>query len=151
MKRFIRGLHIALAISLVFIGCEKDMIFIFTPVDYGPHGDPPIIEVESIRKTGSPVINGFMHDGTFRRAQGMAISGNIMYRFFTTGMCKTYDITNLGKPVEIATFQLGSYGDNNHANSGQFYTDKNGETYVYISGMGKDNAHCIGTCTDDIS
>ncbi|MBQ8070229.1 MAG: hypothetical protein IJ202_05225 [Bacteroidales bacterium] len=122
--------------SFFAIGCEKDTIFNFEPVPYGPHSDPPIISIEGVRKTGTAVLNGFMHEGIFRRSQGMAISDGVLYCLFTTGMCKTYDISDIDNPKPLGTFELGSYSDNNHANSAQFHIESNGEKYVYISGMG---------------
>lgn len=136
MKRFLSRLILSLAAFSGLVGCDEDDVFDdFVPVDYGLHGDPPVIEVKSVRKAGTSVVNGFMYEDSYRIAQGMAVSESVMYRFFTTGMCKTYDVSNLDAPKEIATFKLASYSETNHANSGQFYTESDGERYVYISGL----------------
>lgn len=126
----------AIATVSGLVCCDKeDTIDEFVPVEYGPHGDPPVIKVSGVRKMGSSILNGFMYEDSYRIAQGMAISDGVMYRFFTTGMCKTYDVSDLDNPTEIATFKLASYSESNHANSGQFYTESDGEKYVYVSGL----------------
>jgi hypothetical protein len=120
-----------------FYGCNADLYLPTDPDVEAYYQDPMIIRVGSIKKVNSKVIsNGFYLDAIHRRAQGMAISDSVLYRFYTTGMCKTFDIRDLERPAEIATFKLGSYNDSNHANSAQFYTDNEGRKLLYLSGMG---------------
>lgn len=135
-NRLCRKLFGLITISLFSAGCSGDIILSLEKEQLFPVFDPAVITIGSIRKTGQNVANRLSFDGTIQRAQGMAISDSVMYRFFTTGLCQTFDITDVDNPVEIATFKLGSYGSSNHSNSAQFYVDNNGEKLLYLSGMG---------------
>lgn len=87
--------------------------------------------VKSITRTGEGIENKYLG----RAGQGMAVRDGIMYRLYNTGLCQTYDITNLAKPKKIASFELGSHVNSNHANSAQSCLDENGEVLLYVSGL----------------
>ena len=90
----------------------------------------------SIRKTGFNMINNLEIENRFFQCQGMAINGNIMYRLHSSGICKTYDISDIDNPVPLHIFHLGSYMWSNHCNTAQFYKEDD-NTFLYIAGSNK--------------
>lgn len=73
---------------------------------------------------------------TTRAAEGMAVFGNYLFRFYINGLAKCFDISS-GYPVLISSFQLGSHALNdNHCNCAQFansVVSGNAFPYVYIA------------------
>lgn len=67
--------------------------------------------------------------------QGVSVRDSIMYRLYDTGLCQTFDISNLAKPLKLATFELGSHMPTNHANCAQSFIDDNGDLLLYVSGI----------------
>ena len=54
---------------------------------------------------------------------------------YDTGLCQTYDMTNLDSLSRIATFELGSHMNSNHSNCAQFGQDEEGAPLLYVSGL----------------
>ena len=67
--------------------------------------------------------------------QGVAVRDKVMYRLYDSGLCQTYDISDLGDPVKIASFGLGSRHSLNHSNCAQFCVNDDGDTLLYVSGL----------------
>ena len=91
----------------------------------------------SIKKTGFNIVNSINYQGLDRSAQGMAIENKVMYRFPNTGICETFDISDIENPIPISLFELGSYMHNNHCNSAQFlprFSDEE-NSYLYVAGL----------------
>ena len=88
-------------------------------------------KVELIVKTGKGVDN---RCDTWS-GQGGAIRDRILYRLYDTGLCQTYDITDLARPFKIAKFELGSHMLGNHANCVQSCVDTVGNVFLYVSGL----------------
>lgn len=88
-------------------------------------------KVDLIVKTGKGVDN---RCDTWS-GQGGAIRDRILYRLYDTGLCQTYDITDLARPFRIAKFELGSHMLGNHANCVQSCVDTLGNVFLYVSGL----------------
>lgn len=85
-------------------------------------------------KTGNELKNSTSTENGTKSGQGIAVFNNILYRLFDTGVCQTYDITDLNHPVIIKTFKLGSYSSLNHCNDAQFMPDTD-RRILYIAGL----------------
>lgn len=90
-----------------------------------------LIEVKHIYKIGDGIENncqGFS-------AQGVFVKDSVMFRLYDSGLCQTFNVSDLTKPVKIGAFELGSHNYSNHANCAQGYVDENGELLMYVSGL----------------
>lgn len=88
-------------------------------------------KVKAIIMTGTGMENRFQG----RAGQGMAIHDKTMYRLYDTGLCQTFDLSDIANPQKKASFQLGSYGSLNHANCAQIRLDDHGDILLYVSGI----------------
>ena len=68
-------------------------------------------KVKAVIMTGTGMENRYQGRG----GQGMAIHDRIMYRLYDTGLCQTFDLSDLAYPKKIASFELGSHASSNHA------------------------------------
>lgn len=66
--------------------------------------------------------------------QGVAIHDKVMYRLYDTGICQTFDLSDIMNPVKLETFNLGSKMNSNHSNCVQSRVDENGDILLYVSG-----------------
>jgi hypothetical protein len=75
----------------------------------------------------------YMEGSTARAAEGLAVYGDYMFRFYINGLAKSFDISS-GHPVLISSFQLGSHALNsNHCNCAQFANSvAYGNTFPYV-------------------
>lgn len=89
----------------------------------------------SIKKIGNGIDNSCRFDNRNLSAQGFAIWQKVGYRLYDTGLCQTYDMTNLDSLSRIATFELGSHMNSNHSNCAQFGQDEEGAPLLYVSGL----------------
>lgn len=96
-----------------------------------------VVDSYSIRKTGFNIINSINFQGLNRSAQGMAIDNYVMYRLYDTGICQTFDISDIENPIPICQFELGSYMQSNHGNCAQFLPRFSDEeySYLYVAGL----------------
>ena len=58
----------------------------------------------SIKKIGNGIDNSCRFDNRDFSAQGFAFWQNVGYRLYDTGLCQTYDMSNLDSLSRIATF-----------------------------------------------
>ena len=67
----------------------------------------------------------------------MAINDHVMYRLYDTGICQTFDISDIDNPIPISHFELGSYMQSNHCNCAQFLQKSSSEEflYLYVTGL----------------
>ena len=89
------------------------------------------LEVQKICKTGEGIENicqGYS-------AQGVMVKDRVMFRLYDSGLCQTFDLSDITCPQKIASFELGSHIFSNHANCAQGYMDENGEFLMYVSGL----------------
>ena len=104
-------------------------------VDYiGFDNNEKVEEKLHIRKTGLSVNNCLTFNGEDQYCQGMAIKHNVMYKLHTSGVCQTFDVTNIDNPLPISVFKLGSFMPTNHSNCAQFSNDSE-DSIIYISGL----------------
>lgn len=130
----------------VFSYCSKtDSIFIEQPIGQQESSVPipntlkpsaPKTIIDSLWKIGEEFSNYYYYDGKKLSAQGIAIIGNNLYRFFERGICESFDITNLNEIQRISTFKLGSFSSSNHCNCAQIYITPHKDTLLYLAGMG---------------
>ena len=88
----------------------------------------------SVWKTGTNMVNKLTFENANRSCQGTAIKDSIMFRLYNTGICQTFDISNIYAPLPLHVFKLGAFRSNNHCNCAQFRTD-NETTLLYVSGL----------------
>jgi len=88
-------------------------------------------KVKAIIKTGDGIENKCQPWS----GQGVAVKDKVLYRIYDSGMCQTFDISDLTAPTKIATFALGSNMNSNHANCAQSCLDENGDMLLYVSGL----------------
>ena len=92
----------------------------------------------NIRKVGTYTVNSLTYKGINRSAQGMAINGNVMFRLYNTGVCQTFDISDIDNPIPLHVFELGSFWHKNHCNSAQFIKKslfEQAPSLLYVSGL----------------
>lgn len=89
----------------------------------------------SVKRIENGIGNSCRVDNRTYSAQGFAIWQNVGYRLYDTGLCQTYDLSDLDSLSRIATFELGSRMTSNHSNCAQFGLDENGEPLLYVSGL----------------
>lgn len=89
----------------------------------------------SVKKIGNGVDNSCQFNNRNYSGQGFAIWENVGYRLYDTGLCQTYDMSNLDSLSRIATFELGSRMARNHSNCAQFGQDEDGAPLLYVSGL----------------
>jgi hypothetical protein len=88
-------------------------------------------EVQQIFKIGEGIENKCQG----LSAQGVIVKDHVMYRLYDSGLCQTFDLSDITKPVKIASFELGSHKYSNHANCAQGFVDENGDLLIYVSGI----------------
>ena len=61
----------------------------------------------------------------------------ITFRFPNTGICQTFDVSDIENPIPISQFELGSYMQSNHGNCAQFLPRFSDEecSYLYVAGL----------------
>jgi len=91
--------------------------------------------VSKIRKIAGGIDNLGDYDGHRFSGQGFAVHDSIGYRLYNTGVCSTYDLSDIEAPKKISTFYLGSYMPKNHSNCAQFGADSLGNPLLYVSGL----------------
>ncbi len=89
----------------------------------------------SVKKIGNGIDNSCQFNNRNYSGQGFAIWENVGYRLYDTGLCQTYDMSNLDSLSRIATFELGSRMALNHSNCAQFGQDEDGTPLLYVSGL----------------
>lgn len=89
----------------------------------------------SVKKIGNGIDNSCRFGNRDFSAQGFAIWQKVGYRLYDTGLCQTYDMSNLDSLSRIATFELGSHMNSNHSNCAQFGHDEDGVPLLYVSGL----------------
>lgn len=144
MKRLSLALAFLLALGLSCPACvakdieqrmeEKE---IEKKLEGGEVLEPVVIEPEDTTKVDLIVKTG---EGMENRCntwsgQGGAIQGKVLYRLYDTGLCQTYDISDLAHPRKIAYFELGSHMLGNHANCAQTCVDSLGNVFLYVAGL----------------
>lgn len=87
-------------------------------------------DIYTIRKTGLNVINNLTYNGRFLSSQGVAISDDILFRLYDSGVCQTYNISDIDNPIPLNIFELGSFYSSNHCNTAQF-----GSNDLYNNGI----------------
>ena len=98
---------------------------------------PVVIQPDSTVKIDVIVKTG---DGMENRCggwsgQGCAIHDKVLYRIYDTGLCQTFDISDLAHPAKIDSFALGSHMTSNHGNCAQSCVDTAGNVFLYVSGL----------------
>lgn len=93
----------------------------------------------TIRKTGLNVNNSPTHNGRTLSSQGAAISDVILFRLYDSGICQTYNISDIDNPIPLNIFELGSFYSSNHCNTAQFASKNlynNGiPLLLYVAGL----------------
>ena len=89
----------------------------------------------SVKKIGNGIDNSCQFNNLNYSGQGFAIWQNVGYRLYDSGLCQTYDMSNLDSLSRIATFELGSRMNSNHSNCAQFGHDEEGAPLLYVSGL----------------
>lgn len=92
---------------------------------------PDSSKLELIVKTGE----GMENRCAGWSGQGAAVQGKVLYRIYDSGICQTFDISNLAHPAKIDSFALGSQMIANHANCAQSCVDTAGNVFLYVSGL----------------
>ena len=93
--------------------------------------------IVTVRKIGLNMRNGLKYEGRQYAAQGVAIWDKTLYRLYDTGICQSFDISEIEKPLLISTFPLASYQKTNHSNGGQFLSIREttiDSPFLYVSG-----------------
>lgn len=93
------------------------------------------IVLESCTKVNYDLANDYRVNNVTRSGQGMAISGNKMYRLFDTGICQEISIADIQRPMPVSSYKLGSYGAENHCNCAKIDHTVDGESIIYISSV----------------
>lgn len=141
-------LYVIFLVILPIVGCTKPSLYI---EDCNANNNKKY----NICKTGLNISNSLTYNERHYQCQGMAINGNIMYRLFASGICQTYDISDIDRPVLLNVFRLGSNIWSNHCNAAQII-EENGQILIYIAGLDKkcfvesisiDNSKLIQTIT----
>ena len=102
-------------ISLLLLSCNTDDLD-YRLIDYWN------VDGVVIKKYDNKVMPNYATlDGSSLTAQGCAISGSIMYRFYNGGYCKAFEISDDFNIRLVTEFQMDSYHDGNHMNCAQFY------------------------------
>ena len=116
-------------------GCKRigyDIQEFFPPIS--DDATPPPIVI-SVKKIAQGIDTSCQFDSRKYSAQGFAECMGIGYRLFDSGICQTYDLSDIESPRKIATFSLASRGSKNHSNCAQFDLDVNGNPILYVSGL----------------
>ena len=138
LKRWIAvaaGFIVSLATARTLTGCERigdDIQEIFPPES--EDGTPPPTVI-SVKKIAAGIDTSCQFDGRNYAGQGFAECLGIGYRLYDTGLCQTYDLSDLESPRKIASFALASRGSKNHSNCAQFGLDEDGNPLLYVSGL----------------
>lgn len=93
------------------------------------------IVVDVIRKTATNIVNECYFQNHYYPAQGIAINNKTLYRLYDTGICMTYDITDVNHPSLLSTFELKSRRAKNHCNCAQILQLDDDKVYLYIAGL----------------
>jgi hypothetical protein len=91
----------------------------------------------SVKKIGHNIQNGLNYNGRHNSAQGASIRKQTLFRLYDTGICQTFDITDIENPSLISTFKLASFQETNHSNGCQFSFREGNEldsTLLYVTG-----------------
>ena len=95
----------------------------------------------TMRSFGKDIIKSYVRypnqDSPYLSGQGCAIYGNNLFRFHQNGLCDVFDISDVDNVTMVSQFELGSYYESNHANTGSFGTIIDADTnmpYLYVSG-----------------
>lgn len=88
-----------------------------------------------VKKIGLNISNYCSLKGVLYSSQGVSINNGVLYRLFDSGICQSYNLSDINNPLLISTFELASRGTNNHCNCSQFYYDNNTGLLLYISGL----------------
>jgi len=90
----------------------------------------------TIGRVGQAVVPQYVtYGGSDLAGQAVAIYGNIMFRMYNKGYCKTFEIDDGFGIKAIGSFELGSFDSDNHANSAQFsdVIADTGYPYLYVA------------------
>ena len=82
--------------------------------------------------------NSLIYKGVNRTCQGVAIKDGVMYRLYNTGVCQTFDISELDCPQPLNMFELGSFLSTNHCNCTQFSPESfstRDSALLYVAGL----------------
>lgn len=131
IKRITQTLTVLVMTGLVSVACKAQ------PLDELEDGSMPPVEFRADSKVKAIIMTGTGMENKYlgRAGQGMAVRDKIMYRLYDTGLCQTFDLSDLANPKKIASFELGSHGSINHANCAQTCLDENGDVLLYVSGQ----------------
>lgn len=142
-----------LLICSVLTSCDR----LEDPSEYLPIKDEnsPISGIY-IKKIADGIDNSYIMDDSPLNGQGFAVHGKTAYRLYDTGICQTYDFSNIESPIKLSSFPLGSSITKNHSNCAQFGGEMDGKPLLYVSGLsGKcfvekvdpEGSECVQTLT----
>lgn len=127
--------HLLLVVILLIMSasCSEDELI----MDLSHEQNNELSELV-VKKTGLKMVNSLLYNDSAKSGQGVAIDGRIMYRLYDSGLCQSFDISDVDNPKSQSVFKLGSYQTSNHGNSAQFFIE-GGDHLLFVAGL---NNHC---------
>lgn len=126
---------ICLSLYSLIVSCAKDVFIIEVEPDTTSQEAQAPFSITEIKKIEEGIDGFCRYNGKLYSAQGVAISNQILYRLYDTGVCRTYDVHNLENPVFLSCFELGSHNSDNHSNCAQFWNDPSEGLLLYVAGL----------------
>ena len=148
MMKGLRRLLYVMILFFVCVSCDKNEevkyldTFVYPKVKSDSTSSRNIQSVNgnyTIRKTGFNIINNPTYNGKTLSSQGVAISNDILFRLYDSGICQTYNISDIDNPNLLNIFELGSFSSLNHCNTAQFGSmdlyNKGTPLPLYVAGL----------------